>query len=245
MEDADADTPLPFGSAEPPAESMRSTDGDTKDGGAQPLEEIPAPPADRPKRPPGLRPGIYSRWVLILVVAGFGAAIVWGQRSNGQQTPVLIAKADLPAYHAITPDDVMLGLLRTGDKDRYAATPIDGRVTLQEIKKDAPITRGAIGPDPAKVLKSRVIVVGMNVTRAALLGGAVRSGEVVRLVATRRNGRSLNFDAVVLSYANGSTGAKDWALVVAVKASDARRVASLPATADIVILRDPGVTGPG
>jgi hypothetical protein len=244
MEDADAGTSLPSGPAEPPAESMRATDGGAKDSNSKPFAEIP-PAADTPKRPPGLRPGIYSRWVLILVVAAFGAAIVWGQRNNGRQIPVLIARSDLPAYHAVTPDDVMIGLLRTGDKDRYAAMPIDGRVTLQEIKKDAPITRDAIGPDPARILKSKVTVVGVNVTRAALLGGAVRSGERVRLVATGRNGRSRNFDAVVLSYVKGSAGARDWALVVAVKASDGRRVASLPATANFVILRDPEMTTPG
>jgi hypothetical protein len=232
-----------------PGSALTNTDTDEEEEGTgEPTaaEYSASQPTDSPGqgRPPGLRPGIYSRWALALVVIGFGVAIVWALRGDGQETPVLIAKSHLPAYHAIAAGDVTLSILRTGDKDRYISTPVEGRLTLREIKAGVPITTDDVGPDPTKALHSKVIVVGVNVTRAALLGGVVRTGDQIRLVPTSENKRLASLDAIVLAVTPGGSGARDWSLVVAVRSSDGRRYGSLLASTDIVVLRDPEVTAP-
>jgi hypothetical protein len=70
------------------------------------------------------------------------------------------------------------------------------------VRGDA-IARDAVGPDPVKTLKSKVIVVGVNVTWAALLGGALRSGDLIQLVAAGGNGHPTSLEAVVLSSVQG------------------------------------------
>jgi hypothetical protein len=191
-----------------------------------------------PGRPTRLRRGPFSRVVFGLVALGLVASALWAVRSDGPATPVLLATADLPAFHSLTSADFTMRTRRTRDKERYATLPVDGRVTLRAVKKGTPLLRADVGPDAARALRANVVVVGVNVTKAAVLGGALRTGERVQLVLSEKGNRTTALDALVMSVVAGS-GGKDWSLVVALKADEGRRYSPSLASNEIAVLRDP------
>ncbi|WUI03931.1 hypothetical protein OHR68_19740 [Spirillospora sp. NBC_00431] len=180
---------------------------------------------------------VFGLVALAVIAAGF-----WTIRGDGPETPVLVAKGDLPAFHTLTSTDFTLGTRRTRDKQHYATLPVDGRLTLRAIKRDAPLLREDVGPDAARALGTQVVVVGVNVTKAAVLGGAVQTGDQVQLDLSRDGKRIAVLDALVLSVV-AAAGEKDWSLVVALKTDDGRRHGPSLASSDIVLLRDPARRG--
>lgn len=97
--------------------------------------ELESPPDRRMSR---LKPGPLSRAVVALVVAALALAGLWAAYHNGtsiREAPVLIARANLPAYHVLNSGDVTLGVRPASAGLIYVTLPVDGLVTVHAISK--------------------------------------------------------------------------------------------------------------
>jgi len=83
-------------------------------------------------------------------------------------------------------------------------------------------------------------VTGIEASRAAVLGGTLSSGELVQLILGRHNHYLARIPAAVLSVRPNGSGEENWSLIVALQSRDARRYVSLFATANVVLLLNPG-----
>lgn len=188
---------------------------------------------------PARRWSPLSRVVIVAIVLSFVVAALWAFY-NYREVPVLIARSDLPAYRAITSADVTLGTLRVRDASEYAGLPIDGRLTLTSVKGGSPLRVADLSPDVTTALPGGFVVVGLDVSRAGVLGGALSAGDPVQLLLAQQGVRIGELKAVVLSVSRDNTQAPNYSLVVAVSASDAQSFGPTLASGDgVVVIRDP------
>jgi Flp pilus assembly protein CpaB len=151
---------------------------------------------------------------------------------------VLVATRDLPAYQVITADDVTLSTRDADEAEKYATLPVAGRLSLKPIAKDRPVRQDDVAPDVASVLGKDLVVHGFDVPPAAVLGGALQSGDRIELLLVRDGRRLARLDTVVLSV-TGAELAPSRTLVVALRAKDADANELAIGIGTAVVLRDP------
>jgi hypothetical protein len=205
-------------------------------------KDVTEAPALDPRR---LRAGPLSRYLLVVAVLAVAGAIFTATREP-DQVPVLVATRDIPAYHVISPADVALGTRPAAPKERYAALPVEGRLTLTAIAKNQPLRQAQVAPDVASVLTGALTVHGFAVSRATALNGALRPGDRIqllmvrdgqRLALVRKDGKDLDrLEAVVLSLTDEREMVT---LVVALRADDAQANQIAIGTGAAVIFKDP------
>jgi hypothetical protein len=121
---------------------------------------------------------------LFLVVAALGAvgAVLWSARER-DHVGVLVARIDIPQFHLMTARDIRVGTRDDADPARFASYPVEGRLTTRPLKRGAAIREEDLGPRPSKAMRQDLVLTGVQVTRAATLNGALRSGDRVELLA--------------------------------------------------------------
>ncbi len=181
-----------------------------------------------------------SRIVIAAIIFPFAVAGFWTFINYDQKVPVLIAKPDLPAYHALTSSDVTLGTIRAQDASEYAGLPVDGRLTLTAIKSGSPLRASDLSPVITTAFRGGFAVVGLDVSRAGALGGAMSDGDPVKLLLARQGAQNGELKAVVMSVSRDGPQASRYTLVVAVGIEDARLLSSaLSSGSQVVVMRDP------
>ncbi|WP_250031156.1 SAF domain-containing protein [Paractinoplanes maris] len=170
--------------------------------------------------------------VLLLCVATI--YFTFGQPDD---VPVLVARRDIPAYHVITPEDVALATREADEAKKYAALPVEGRLSLVAIGKDQPLMQTDVAPDVAGILGDDLSIHGFDVPPAAVLGGGLRTGDSIRLIL-REDQRFARLDAVVLAVAGAQDGPIR-TLVVAIRAKDASANERAIAVGKASVLKDP------
>jgi hypothetical protein len=136
--------------------------------------------------------------------------------------------------------DVTLGTLRAPDAREYAGLPIDGRLTLTAVKSGSPLRVADLSPVMTSAFPGGFVVVGLDVSRAGVLGGALSVGDPVQLLLARQGVRTGEMKAVVLSVSRENTQEFHQSLVIAVGTEDVQRFGpALASGGDVVIIRDP------
>jgi hypothetical protein len=203
------------------------------------LTPTPAPsvvPVERPPRPPG-RAGPLSRYLLVLAVIAVAVSIYFTTHQP-DRVAVLVTVHDLPAYHTITAADFTLGTRNAGNGEKYAALPIEGRLSLKPIAKGQPLRESDVAPDVAQMLGADLTVHGFAVPPAAVLGDTLRAGDRIRLVLVRGGRLLARLDAVVLSV-SPSDPAPTRTLVVALRTKDAQANDVAISTGTASVFKDP------
>ncbi|GIH21806.1 hypothetical protein Aph01nite_01160 [Acrocarpospora phusangensis] len=187
---------------------------------------------------PRVTRGPFSGAILLLVATGVVVALVWMLMSE-RQVPVLVAGADLPAYHELNMNDLTIDVRTALDGEGYATVPVEGRLTLKAIKKGEPLLTSDVSPSVRRLISGALTVVGLDVSRADVLGGALRSGDLIQVLLVQRGRPSTEVRAVVLSASEPARAGADWSLVLAMNERTARRHAALLAESEVVIFKDP------
>ncbi|MFI9558272.1 SAF domain-containing protein [Nonomuraea endophytica] len=213
-----AQTAPPSPSAAPPA--------------AGPPAYVPVPPRPRHVRGP------FSGFVVAVVATGAVVAAILLLLSK-QQVPVLVARADLPAYTELGMDDLEMGTRTALDAGAYAELPVEGRITLRSIRQGEALTSTDLSPDVRGLIKGGLSVVGLDVSRAAVLGGALASGDPVQVVLVTGGRRTAEIRAVVLTASQADASGTRWSLMVALNREQARKYAAPLAKGSVLILRHP------
>jgi hypothetical protein len=98
---------------------------------------------------------------------------------------VVTPKKNLPAYHQIQPSELSVQA-RLTDKEEaetpWNAEDVVGRFTLEALPEGKPIAKSQLGPAVNGALFSGKAVVEVTVTRATILDGKIKSGDVVDLI---------------------------------------------------------------
>jgi hypothetical protein len=148
---------------------------------------------------------------------------------------VLIATRNLSAYQALTDSDVSIGFRPAGGQNYYASLPIDGKLTLRPIRKGQPITGEEISPDVVQFLGSNVTVAGLNISRAAALGGTLSSGDRIQILLGGSQ-QNVKFDAVILSIVERGISPDHELIVAALQTQYAERYGRLLAAGNGVVI---------
>ncbi|WP_329428024.1 hypothetical protein OG339_01125 [Streptosporangium sp. NBC_01495] len=158
--------------------------------------------------------------------------------------PVFIVASDLPAYHEVTLNDLTMDTRAALGENDYATLPVDGRITLKAIEKGEPLLNADLSPSIRGLVSGDLRVVGLDVTRGDVLGGALRSGDPVLVLLIEKGYPPRELRAVVLSASSAGTTTANWSLVLAMNGREARSHAATLARNDVLILRDPKATAP-
>jgi hypothetical protein len=96
---------------------------------------------------------------------------------------VLVVRADVPANRILSEGDISLGVRRAGSDDGFAAHAV-GRLTVRNLARGSAVRDDDLGPDVQEALGRDAQVVGVRTTDAGALGGALRTGDPVRVSIT-------------------------------------------------------------
>jgi Flp pilus assembly protein CpaB len=150
-------------------------------------------------------------WGLFLVVVPLVA--LWMARKPVPQVSLPVPARDLPAYHVITAGDLTTAFLpvrQVPDEAVRNAQDLVGRYTLQALPAGEPVRRAHVVAIPDPALITDTLAVGIPADRAAILGGALRPGDVVAVAAVPASDVAVPvrvFDAVlVLDVKHGEEG---------------------------------------
>lgn len=219
---------------EPPPDSGASPNG--RGRSSQPLRENGA----SSQRPRTVR-GPFSGFILAVAVTGTVIAAVWGLVTN-RQVPVLVAVSDLPAYHEVTLNDLTMDTRAVLGENDYVTLPVDGRITLKNLKKGQPLLNTDLSPKIQGMVRGDLRVVGLDVSRGDVLGGALQSGDPVLVLLIERGHPPRELRAVVLSASSAGATTTNWSLVLVMNGREARNHAATLARNDVLILRNPKAT---
>jgi hypothetical protein len=176
-----------------------------------------------------------SKVLIIFVAAGIVIAFagVWIRQRS---VPVFVVTVDISAYHVIDSDEIMVSSRRTNDVSHFARYPVDGRMVLRRLKKGSPLLQADLGPSLGS-LKGPVVVTGLQVSRASILAGALKVGDPIRLLVPVSS-YSSSINAVVVSVSRDTGTSPPYALVIALRRSDAAKYAPLLADRRVIVVRD-------
>ena len=184
-----------------------------------------------PRRAPA---GPLSRYWFMIVVLLLAAGAVWFTGRRADQVPVLVAKEDIPAFHRLTAADLTLALRDKDAKNSYAGLPVEGRLTLNALKKDTPLRQGDVAPDIAAVMGEDFVLRGFPVAPAAALGGGLAPGNRVQLLLMRDGRQLASLTAVVVKVGDDARS-----LTVALRQRDVTRQATAIGAGTAEVLRTP------
>ncbi|MEV4751634.1 SAF domain-containing protein [Streptosporangium sp. NPDC049248] len=174
-------------------------------------------------------------------MTGTVIAAVWGLVTN-RQVPVLVAVSDLPAYHEVTLNDLTMDTRAVLGENDYVTLPVDGRITLKNLKKGQPLLNTDLSPKIQGMVRGDLRVVGLDVSRGDVLGGALQSGDPVLVLLIERGHPPRELRAVVLSASSAGATTTNWSLVLVMNGREARNHAATLARNDVLILRNPKAT---
>lgn len=243
-----------MGSAQPGADHVRGRairpSGqlvDPRDGPERTATIFPKPENYGSRRPAGqaegasastaqrrARPGPLSWFSFILVALVLAAGAVWFTGRPADQVPVLVAKEDIPAFHRLTAADLTLALRDKDNKDPYAGLPVEGRLTLNAVKKDAALRQGDVAPDIAAVMGNDFVLRGFTVAPASVLGGSLAPGNRIQLLLMRDGRRLASLTAIVVKVSDDARS-----LTVALRQRDANQQATAIGAGTAEVLRAP------
>jgi hypothetical protein len=170
----------------------------------------------------------------MIVVLLLAAGAVWFTGRRADQVPVLVAKEDIPAFHRLTAADLTLALRDKDAKNSYAGLPVEGRLTLNALKKDTPLRQGDVAPDIAAVMGEDFVLRGFPVAPAAALGGGLAPGNRVQLLLMRDGRQLASLTAVVVKVGDDARS-----LTVALRQRDVTRQATAIGAGTAEVLRTP------
>ncbi|GAA1874383.1 SAF domain-containing protein [Asanoa iriomotensis] len=224
-----ATVPRPRGAGIPVEEFLRQAPT-----AAQP-DNVSTPVSGLLPGPRPMRAGPLSRYLLVVVVVGLAAAVVWAVRGK-DEVAVLVPAADLPAYHLIQESDVALDTVDAKEADGFAVLPLAGRFTTKPLKRGAPIRGEEVTTDVVARLGADVAVVGLRADQGDVLGGALAADTFIHVVLVERGTKTGEFDAVTLAVTPANADRTSWSLVVAMKAADASRLEAPLATSELSVI---------
>jgi hypothetical protein len=210
-----------------------------------PDADFPVPPSPGEKRRGryqaeeeqrrGARAGTFSRYILVIAFTALATVLLW-RMSESREVPVLIVKRDLPAYHLLSMNDVVLGT-RSGDEEgQYAVLPIEGRLTLRSVRENEALATSDLSPKVTGFLGRTVAVTGVSIPHAGALAGVLKSGDRIRLVVLRKGRKAVQLSALVISpVTKDGTGRALLAVVLSRK--DAEAYASDLLSDSVLLLR--------
>ena len=217
--------------------------------------EAPSPLAARLRPPRWLDPRLITGVLLILLSIVLGAAVV---SASDKSVRVWAVKDALPAGTAITGEDVTARRVRLFGRDLKLYVDADvafpaGKVLLRDVGAGELLPAAAVG-DLAGRKAGRIV--SIPVERAHALGGEIRRGMQVDVVATfKATGGGVTTVAIlrnvtVVGVSRSSSGfgasARDFGILVEVSPEQALAVAAAIESAAIDVFRVvPGVGGPG
>jgi Flp pilus assembly protein CpaB len=147
------------------------------------MGETPSPAAVRLHRPSWHDTRLVAGVLMVLVAMIGGAAVL---RSADASVRVWALRRTLPAGTTLRHDDVAARPVRLfgGDAARYVGATQDpsGRVLLHALAEGELLPVRALGAPATSATR----VVGLPLNRAHALGGDVRRGDLVDLIATRK-----------------------------------------------------------
>lgn len=190
-------------------------------------------------------PGVKSRTkvspltvALIVIVIG-GVVLAFGLKWIRQSSvPVLVITGNIPSYHVLGRNDITITSKRVSNASRYARYPVDGRVVLRRLEKGAPLLRTDLGPSLGKLAKAPVVVTGVQVSRASVLGGTLKASDSIRLLLPSGSRKPVSIDAIVMSVSRDEKTSPPYSLVVAIRKDDAAKHAPNLASPRLIVVRD-------
>ncbi|MFL1427524.1 MULTISPECIES: SAF domain-containing protein [unclassified Nocardiopsis] len=195
--------------------------------------------SDAPLRLPG-RPRRWRSLLVVLALMAAGATTgVLALAQVDQRSPVLVAAADLPAGHVLTPADVRVVELAGADGLPTVSDPaqVVGAVLALPVAEGGLLSEEIVGGDGAQLAANEVAV-------SAQLGpgrvpSSVRTGSRVVVVITGADEGDISYPAVVQSLVAAETG--NGTLVdLVVDASHATILARAAAEEQLALVHTPG-----
>lgn len=130
-----------------------------------------------------------AMFVLLVVTGAFIAWLLVSGAEPVAPTRTVVAKRDLPAYHLLSEDD--LGVRRgesdaieaLSPEDTGAVVTVKGRRLLRSLSAGAPLSSASVAPEGAKDLLADAVWLSIPATPATTIGGSLREGEMVDLIA--------------------------------------------------------------
>ncbi|MFD0732298.1 SAF domain-containing protein [Planotetraspora mira] len=169
------------------------------------------------------------------MITALVVVLLW-KLSESRQVPVLVVKRNLPAYHLLSMDDVVLSTRPAEEEAHYAALPIDGRLTLKPIQRDEALATSDLSPKVTDFLGHAVVVTGISVPGAGALAGTLRSGDRIRLIFPGRSRKVLGLNGVVMSPVTKESNGRA-SLAVALRLKEAEAHASEILSDRVFLLR--------
>ena len=121
-----------------------------------------------------------------MYVVVFGSIAFLIGHKHTPQVNIPVASYDLPAYHLVVSQDlrVVAQVAATVLPDVLTdEQQIIGTYTLQAVAKDSAISREKVKALPSPALLANTTAIGLPATEAMVLGGNLRSGDVVDITA--------------------------------------------------------------
>lgn len=181
---------------------------------------------------------------LLLMLAAVGGAIVaWTAAENTR--PIVVAVRDLPSGTIVRAEDLAVRRVRVDDSIYTAAVPgsdlssLVGRQLAEPIHAEQVLVQAQLSGRPTVPPGQIVLTIPLKPDNA--VGGRLRSGDVVQVLATSNAGKDGSHTNVVLSNATVyDVGREDQA--AAVGAADNSQSASAGATwAAVIVTQDQAV----
>jgi hypothetical protein len=120
-----------------------------------------------------------------------------GPSLRGARVGVLVATRSIEPGQVLAKSDIALSTRPGSRQGEYAAAP-SGHIAIHAIPKGAPIHTDDVGPDAATTLGMNLTMVPVDAPAADSLGGILRVGDAVRIIAQTGGGRKLSFPGIVL-----------------------------------------------
>lgn len=205
------------------------------------LQRQPGAGDGAPNRTVRLGAGPLSRYMLVVALLAVATAVAYvGTRERGSvSVAVLVPKADMAAFHALTMADVTVETRQAGHGERFATVPVDGRLTMRAVRKGQPLVLDDVSPDVTAALGQKPVVTGIKVSHAGAFAGDLRAGQRIDLVLVRDNQKVAELGAIVLTAKPAGADSQDWTLVVGMREADSTAHQVDLATSEISVFRDP------
>ena len=218
----------------------------------------PAPPATPGSlTPAGKEPRLQAplavwAFVLVLVAGAFGALYLQLASDVQVTVTVWVSRADLPAFHQLTTDDVELESVAADRAPRTAIRWRDqlvGRYTLTRVRGGEALRHERVGPIVRPGAIGRSLILGIEATRSATIGGRLERGVVADLLLAPRVSRRAQKpvtlrDVLVLDVIPAGSAVGGSTVVVAVDPAHERALQTLAQSVPTFIFPErPSPTG--
>jgi Flp pilus assembly protein CpaB len=180
----------------------------------------------RPTPPAAIVPSLSIVVLLLIFASGIAGAWYSNMRAD-RRTVVLVAARNLSPFHQIRASDLKEAKLarRSGPPGIKRSSQAINRYTLVMVPKGKPVVPDQLGPAIVAGALRRSIIIGLDVSSSATLGGRLRRGLVsdVVLLSDKRGLATVTLQRVrVLDVVPPTPSSSRWTVVVALPKAQRR-----------------------